>query len=85
MNDHRENQGRVQLSSISIRPIKEVRAIVVDTKTTEGTEEATNVVRVGEVTKDIRTTINMRKTVNHNLTTVRCIRVTTTSLFSNQS
>lgn len=82
--DSKTIQDLVQLTISSIRPIKEVRAIVMDTKTTEATEDATTAVRVGAVTKGIKTTTNMRRTVNRNLTRDKCIKVIKTRQFRNQ-
>ena len=50
---------------------------MVDTKTTKAKEEATTVVRA--VMKDIKTTINMRRTISRNLTRDRCIKVIKTT------
>ncbi len=82
--DSRTNQDRVQLTISSTRPIKEVRAIVVHTKTTEAKEEATTAVRVGAVMKGIKTTINMRRTISRNLTRDRCIKDIKTRQSRNQ-
>lgn len=84
MNFHKENQDPVQLTISIIRAIKEVRAIVVDTKTTKSKEEATTAVRVGAVMKDIKTTINTSRTVSRNLTKERCIKVIKTSQLRNK-